>query len=75
MPGRVRRQLTVIGKQILHCAGCEKRIRRALRRLPGVQEVQASTQTQQVTVVIDPGQASPDQVRAKLEQLGYQLAP
>jgi copper chaperone CopZ len=68
-------QVTVIGEQTLHCAGCEERIRRALRRLPGVQEVEASAHTQQVTVVIDPGRASPDQVRAKLEQLGYQLAP
>jgi copper chaperone CopZ len=68
-------QVTMIGEQKLPCAGCEGRIRRALRRLPGVQEVEASAHTQQVTVVIDPGRASPDQALAKLEQLGYQLAP
>jgi copper chaperone len=67
--------VTVTGEQQIHCAGCEERIRRALRRLPGVQAVEASAETQQVTVVIDPGRASPDQVRAKLEQLGYQLTP
>lgn len=39
-------EFTVTGAQRIHCAGCEERIRRALRRLPGIQEVQASADTQ-----------------------------
>ncbi|MGH8068550.1 MAG: heavy-metal-associated domain-containing protein [Candidatus Entotheonellia bacterium] len=75
MPGRVRHQLTVIGEQTLHCAGCEEHIQRALRRLPGIQEVQARADTQQVEVTLDADRVTPDQVQAKLEQLGYQVAP
>lgn len=63
----------VTGAQKIHCEGCEQRIGTALRRLPGIQEVQASAHTQQVVVTIDPTQVSSDQVRAKLEQLGYQV--
>lgn len=65
----------VIGEQTIHCASCEARIDRALRRLPGVEDVQASVQTQQIEVAIDPDQVSPEQVRARLEQLGYEAVP
>jgi len=67
--------LTVIGGEKIHCAGCERRVANALRRLPGVQNVRASAQTQRVKVRIDPAQVGPEQVRAKLEQLGYQVTP
>lgn len=67
-------EFTVTGEQRIHCTGCEERIRRALRRLPGIQEVRASADTQQVVVTLDPGRVTPDQVQAKLEQIGYQLA-
>lgn len=66
---------SVIGTQSIHCAGCEERIRHALRRLPGVHTVGASAHSQQVAVTFDPAQVSPEQVRAKLEQLGYQVIP
>lgn len=63
----------VTGQQTIHCAGCEQRISRALRSIPGVQDVQASNQTQQVLVGIDPALVGPVQVQAKLEQLGYEV--
>ena len=66
-------EFAVTGEPKIHCAGCEERIGNALRRLPGIQDVQASAQTQRVVVTIDPTQVRPDQVRAKLEQLGYQV--
>ncbi len=65
---------TVTGEEKIHCAGCEQRIANALRRLPGVQDVQASAQSQRVVVKLDPAQISPEQVRAKLKELGYQVA-
>jgi copper chaperone CopZ len=65
----------VTGEEKMHCAGCEQRVGNALRRLPGVEQVQASAQTQRVVVSFDPARVSPEQVRAKLEQLGYQVAP
>ncbi len=66
---------TVTGEQTIHCAGCEDRIGKALRRMPGVWDVRASAQTQRVEVTIDPQHVAPDQVQAKLEQLGYQVVP
>ena len=66
---------TVTGEQKIHCAGCEERIRKALRRLSGIQDVQASAETQQVVVSFDPARVTPDQVRAKFEWLGYRAQP
>ncbi len=63
----------VTGEQKIHCAGCEERIGNALRRLPGIQDVRASGDTQKVVVTFDPDTVSADQVRAKLEQLGYRV--
>ena len=65
----------VIGEERLHCAACEARIGSALLRLPGVRNVQARAQSQQISITIDPTQISPEQVRARLQQLGYQVAP
>ena len=66
---------TVTGEQTIHCSGCEQRIGNALRRLPGIEEVRASYRTQQVQVTLDPARVGPEQVRAKLEQLGYAVTP
>ncbi len=63
----------VTGEQKIHCAGCEQRISNALKRLDGIQDVQASLQTQQVAVKIDPARVNPEQVRSRLEQLGYEV--
>jgi copper chaperone CopZ len=63
--------LKIAGDQPIHCASCEQRISNGLRRLAGVQSVRASSQTQQVQVIIDPAHVSADQVRAKIEQLGF----
>ncbi len=65
---------TVTGEEKIHCAGCEQRIANALRRLSGIQDVQASAQSQRVVVKLDPAQISPEQVRTKLKHLGYQVA-
>lgn len=65
----------VTGEQTIHCAGCEQRIGNALRRLPGIHNVQASARTQVVQVTIDPAQVDPEQIRAKLALLGYEVTP
>jgi copper chaperone CopZ len=64
---------TVTGEEKIHCAGCEQRVVTALQLLAGIQDVQASAQSQRVVVKFDPAQISPEQVRAKLKHLGYQL--
>jgi copper chaperone CopZ len=65
-------EFVVTGEDKMHCAGCEQRVSNALGRFPGVQEVQASATTQHVLVTVDPSQVGAEQVRSKLEQLGYQ---
>lgn len=65
----------VVGDQTIHCSSCEARIDRALHRVPGVEEVHASAQTQHVVVTINPDQVGPEQIKAKLEQLGYEAVP
>jgi copper chaperone CopZ len=65
-------ELKVTGGARINCVGCEQRIDTVLRRLPGVEEVRASAQLQQVSVRFDPDQVQPEQVQAKLAQLGYE---
>ena len=61
----------VTGEEKMYCAGCEQRVGNALRRLPGVTNVQANAQTQQVVVTFEPSQVTAEQVQTKLEQIGY----
>ena len=65
-------EFVVTGDEKMHCAGCEQRVSNALGRLPGVQDVQSSATTKHVLVTVDPSQVGAEQVRSKLEQLGYQ---
>lgn len=67
-------QFEVVGERKINCSRCEARIGDGLRRLRGVENVQASADTQRVSVTIDPAQVSSDRLRAELEELGYQLA-
>ncbi len=66
-------EFRVTGEQQIRCAGCEQRIRNALRRLPGIHKVEASAQAQRVSLTLDPAQVSPEQVQQKLKQLGYEV--
>lgn len=66
-------QFIVTGMQGIHCEGCEQRIDRALRRLPGVLGVEASAETQRVVVEMDTNQVGPEEVRERLDQLGYEV--
>ncbi len=65
-------QFSITGEQTIHCASCEARIERALRRVAGVQDVRANADTQQVAATIDPTHVTPEQVRATLTALGYE---
>lgn len=67
-------QFQVTGEERIHCSSCQTRISNALCRLPGVRDVRASAETQQVSVTIDASKVSPAQVSARLQQLGYDVA-
>jgi len=64
-------EFTVTAPDKIHCESCEQRIGRALQRVNGVAEVKANAATQQIRVSIDPAKITPEQVRRKLKELGY----
>lgn len=66
-------EIEVLEKGI-HCAGCETRVRNVLSRTPGVKEVKASQKTQKVQLTLDPEKVSVQQIREKLQDLGYKTA-
>lgn len=71
----VTTEFTVVGEEKLHCEGCEQRVDRALRRLPGIREVQASHRSQRIEVGYDPDRVGEEQLRERLELLGYEVEP
>lgn len=66
--------LKVIGEQTMHCGGCENTIKFALKRLPSVQEVEASHKTQLIHLTFDPHALDLERVRQELDWIGYQVA-
>ena len=58
----------------IHCQGCETRIQSVLARIPGVKEVKASRKTQMVELALDHEVVSVQEVKEKLEDLGYNVA-
>ncbi|MGI9050483.1 MAG: heavy-metal-associated domain-containing protein [Rubrobacteraceae bacterium] len=65
-------RFTVTGEQTIHCEGCEQRIGRALKRLDGVEEVRAGAESQRVAVEFDPEKIGPEEMRERLDLLGYE---
>jgi copper chaperone len=57
----------VIGEQQLHCEGCEQRVERMLKALPGVERIRAQARKQRIEVLYD---ASIQEARAIAEHLG-----
>ncbi len=66
-------EFVITGEQKIHCEGCEQRIDRALRRISGVSSVEASAESQRVVVEMDPERVGPEQVRERLDLLGYEV--
>ena len=55
------------------CGGCENAVRRAVTKLPGVAEVNASHQQQLVKVDFDEAQTTADAIKGRITALGYQV--
>jgi copper chaperone CopZ len=55
------------------CGGCENAVTRAVSKLPGVAEVNASHKDQRVTVSYDDAQVDMAAIAAKIASLGYQV--
>lgn len=65
-------QLRVSG---MSCAGCERRIEKALARVDGVLRTSADHRAGQVRVVFDAARTSERAVRSTIEQAGYEVFP
>ena len=63
-------EIPVLDKGI-HCPGCEVGIQRVLSKLPGIKEVKASYKSQIVSVTLDPEEVTGQEIREKLEDMGY----
>jgi copper chaperone CopZ len=56
----------------IHCASCENTIQTALSRLPGVSVVVPSATTKEVKVSFDDTKVTEEQLRARLEEVGFE---
>ncbi len=53
------------------CGGCEVGVRRVVKKLEGVQEVEASHEEGTATVTYQAESVTPDDIIAAIEELGY----
>lgn len=67
-------EFNVTGEQKIHCASCEERIARALKRVPGIDRVNASAKDQRISVSIDTDRTTQEEVQAKLHDIGYDVS-
>jgi copper chaperone len=62
----------VTGDQRLACEGCERRVERVLKALPGVGKVRAQAHNQTIQVLFDASVVRPDAIAERLSKAGYQ---
>lgn len=53
------------------CGGCEVGVRRVVKKLEGVETVEASYEDETATVTYLPDRVTPDDIIAAIEELGY----
>lgn len=70
MANTIQIELTV-RDGLVHCAVCESRIERLLRKLPGVLTVKADHRDQKVRLTLDPQRTNTQVVRERLSAIGY----
>lgn len=57
------------------CWGCELAVKRAVKKLDGVREVDASHREASATVTYDPAKVTPPQIVQAIEEIGYTAEP
>lgn len=70
--GRAKLELVV---QSMHCAGCMRRIERALDELPGMEFSRANLSTKRIAVRWDPARLAASQIVEKLASIGFEAVP
>ena len=67
--------MKIVGDHKMNCGGCEGNVRNTLSQLPGVAEVLADKNTQLVEVKLASDETGFEQLKAKLETIGYVAEP
>lgn len=63
----------VVGDQRLHCQGCEERVTRLLKALPGVRQVRAEAQNQRIEVLFDTAMLEATALAERLREASYEV--
>ena len=63
-------QLNIRG---MTCNGCVNSVKNVLQKTPGVAGVEVSLEQNRATVVYNPAQANPAQLKAAVEDAGYDV--
>ena len=53
------------------CSGCENAVKRAVRQIPGIEDVTAAHAANQVDVTFDGDKVNPGMIRERIEAAGY----
>lgn len=61
----------VVGDDRLACEGCERRVERVLKALPGVSQVRAHAGNQQIQVLFDASVVDTGAIADRIEKSGY----
>src|SRR5436190_19595392 len=62
---------SVLALEGMTCASCAMRIEKGLKKIPGVQDVSVNFATEQATVTYVPIETNVEQMKQKVEALGY----
>lgn len=62
----------VTGTQQIVCEGCEQRVERLLKALPGVGKVRALARKQRIEVLFDTSVLEPPAIVERLREAGYE---
>jgi Cu2+-exporting ATPase len=70
---KIKSMKKIIPVKGMGCAKCKARVENALNALAGVNEASVSLEDAQAVVDYDPAKTSLEQMRAEVENAGYQL--
>jgi copper chaperone CopZ len=56
----------------VNCSGCQKHITEAVNTLEGIKKVNVDLKTKLVTVEYDDSKTTPEQIKAAIEDAGYE---
>lgn len=62
----------VVGDQRIVCDGCEQRVERLLKAVPGIGQVRAHASNQRIEVLFDTAKLAPNSIAERIGTAGYQ---